>query len=155
MHSHRHLTGSDVEIVARQNGRTYTFTPDGVSPSGKYMRWGSFSANFWFTTRVSRTPRMTTRNAAASLLMRGCDSVEVRWVSDPDEVATDGRRVLVDGITYGTVVPWDSVSEEEMRAARARAAAPEAISRRKHRLVRFDILVGLHFVHLADLEVVE
>jgi hypothetical protein len=45
--------------------KTIEFTPDGVGVL--YQKWGSFSANFWFTARIGKTPRITCANAVKRL----------------------------------------------------------------------------------------
>lgn len=45
--------------------KTFRFTPDGHSK--RYQKWGSFTANFWFTTRIGKTKRLTTSYAVSGL----------------------------------------------------------------------------------------
>jgi hypothetical protein len=47
----------------------FEFRPDWNNPNAprRFMRWGSWSANFWFTSAVGKTQRLSAKYAIARL----------------------------------------------------------------------------------------
>ncbi len=85
------VTGTKISVWLTGGSRFqphYVFTADRMIPGAQYQSYGDFGRNFWFSAKISKTVKLTLRNAIFRIKAFYGDAIEQITITPPNRSLT-------------------------------------------------------------------